>query len=42
MNAEIKLKNTISLLTDLIENLHNKTREQIHSELQITLYMAKK
>jgi len=42
MNAEVKLENTISLLKDLVENMHNKTREQIHSDLQITLYMARK
>lgn len=42
MKAEIKLDNTISLLNDLLENLDNRTREQIHSDLQITIYMAKK
>jgi len=39
---KIKLENTISLINDLVENLHHKTREEIHTDLQITLYMARK
>ena len=42
MNPQIKLDNTIMLLSDLIDNLHKKDREEIHSDLQVTLYMAKK
>lgn len=38
----IKLNNTLELIKNLKEKLHDKTREQIYQELQIILYMATK